>query len=202
MFERFSDRARRVVVLAQEEAKELDHGYIGTEHILLGLIGEEEGRASVVIREAGIDLDGARSEVLRIVGRGDGPAAEHIPFTPRAKKVLELALREALVLGHNYIGTGHILLGLIRDGEGVAVEVLAESGLGLPLFRERMIDVLRTTPAEAGEPSAPHPQAPPFAGPGLIQRLERLQRGLDRIERRLDAMGAPADPSPPREESD
>jgi hypothetical protein len=120
MFERFTDRARRVVVLAQEEAKMLNHNYIGTEHILLGLIHEGEGVAAKALESLGISLDAVREQVQDIIGQGQQQPTGHIPFTPRAKKVLELSLREALQLGHNYIGTEHILLGLIREGEGVA----------------------------------------------------------------------------------
>ena len=121
MFERFTDRARRVVVLAQDEARMLDHNYVGTEHILLGLIHEGEGVAAKALESLGISLDAVRQQVEEIIGRGQQQAPSgHIPFTPRAKKVLELSLREALQLGHTYIGTEHILLGLIREGDGVA----------------------------------------------------------------------------------
>ncbi len=128
MFERFTDRARRVVVLAQEEARMLNHNYIGTEHILLGLIHEGEGVAAKALESLGISLDAVREQVQDIIGQGQQPPTGHIPFTPRAKKVLELSLREALQLGHNYIGTEHILLGLIREGEGVAAQVLVKLG--------------------------------------------------------------------------
>ena len=127
MFERFTDRARRVVVLAQEEARLLNHNYIGTEHILLGLIHEGEGVAAKALESLGISLEAVRSQVEEIIGQGGSSPSGHIPFTPRAKKVLELSLREALQLGHNYIGTEHILLGLIREGEGVAAQVLVEA---------------------------------------------------------------------------
>ena len=128
MFERFTDRARRVVVLAQEEARLLNHNYIGTEHILLGLIHEGEGVAAKALESLGISLEAVRSQVEEIIGQGSSSPSGHIPFTPRAKKVLELSLREALQLGHNYIGTEHILLGLIREGEGVAAQVLVKLG--------------------------------------------------------------------------
>ncbi|WP_285780655.1 Clp protease N-terminal domain-containing protein, partial [Microtetraspora sp. NBRC 13810] len=120
MFERFTDRARRVVVLAQEEARLLGHDRIGTEHFLLGLVGEGEGVAAQAVLGPGVDLAAVRREVEELTGRGRAAPSGHVPFTPRAKKVLELSLREALQLGHNYIGTEHILLGLIREGEGVA----------------------------------------------------------------------------------
>ena len=132
MFERFTDRARRVVVLAQEEARHLDHNYIGTEHILLGLIHEREGVAAQSLEALGISLEGVRAQVVEIVGHGSDAPSGHIPFTPRAKKVLELSLREALSLGHNYIGTEHILLGLIREGGGVAAQVLVKLGATSP----------------------------------------------------------------------
>ncbi len=128
MFERFTDRARRVVVLAQEEARMLNHNYIGTEHILLGLIHEGEGVAAKALESLGISLESVREQVQEIIGQGQQAPSGHIPFTPRAKKVLELSLREALQLGHNYIGTEHILLGLIREGEGVAAQVLNKLG--------------------------------------------------------------------------
>ncbi|GAA2533322.1 ATP-dependent Clp protease ATP-binding subunit [Microbacterium mitrae] len=142
MFERFTDRARRVVVLAQEEAKMLNHNYIGTEHILLGLIHEGEGVAAKALESLGISLDAVREQVQDIIGRGQQQPTGHIPFTPRAKKVLELSLREALQLGHNYIGTEHILLGLIREGEGVAAQVLVKLGADLNKVRQQVIQLL------------------------------------------------------------
>ncbi|OFM55168.1 NDP-hexose 4-ketoreductase [Corynebacterium sp. HMSC058E07] len=142
MFERFTDRARRVVVLAQEEARALNHNYIGTEHILLGLIQEGEGVAAKALESMGISLDAVRTEVKDIIGTGGHPPSGYIPFTPRAKKVLELALREALQLGHKYIGTEHILLGLIREGEGVAAQVLVKLGADLSRVRQQVIQLL------------------------------------------------------------
>ena len=142
MFERFTDRARRVVVLAQEEARLLNHNYIGTEHILLGLIHEGEGVAAKALESLGISLEGVRSQVEEIIGQGGSSPSGHIPFTPRAKKVLELSLREALQLGHNYIGTEHILLGLIREGEGVAAQVLVKLGADLSRVRQQVIQLL------------------------------------------------------------
>ena len=142
MFERFTDRARRVVVLAQEEAKMLNHNYIGTEHILLGLIHEGEGVAAKALESLGISLDAVREQVQDIIGQGQQQPTGHIPFTPRAKKVLELSLREALQLGHNYIGTEHILLGLIREGEGVAAQVLVKLGADLNRVRQQVIQLL------------------------------------------------------------
>jgi len=142
MFERFTDRARRVVVLAQEEAKMLNHNYIGTEHILLGLIHEGEGVAAKALESLGVSLDAVRERVQDIIGQGQQQPTGHIPFTPRAKKVLELSLREALQLGHNYIGTEHILLGLIREGEGVAAQVLVQLGADLNKVRQQVIQLL------------------------------------------------------------
>ena len=142
MFERFTDRARRVVVLAQEEARMLNHNYIGTEHILLGLIHEGEGVAAKALESLGISLDAVRQQVEEIIGQGQQAPSGHIPFTPRAKKVLELSLREALQLGHNYIGTEHILLGLIREGEGVAAQVLVKLGADLNKVKQQVIQLL------------------------------------------------------------
>src|SRR5437773_6859833 len=157
MFERFTDRARRVVVLAQEEARMLNHNYIGTEHILLGLIHEGEGVAAKALESLGISLDAVRQQVEEIIGQGQQAPSGHIPFTPRAKKVLELSLREALQLGHNYIGTEHILLGLIREGEGVAAQVLVKLGADLNRVRQQVIQLLHgyqgKEPAAAGAPS-------------------------------------------------
>src|SRR5881398_2238188 len=156
MFERFTDRARRVVVLAQEEARMLSHNYIGTEHILLGLIHEGDGIAAKALESLGISLEGVRSQVEEIIGQGQQAPSGHIPFTPRAKKVLELSLREALQLGHNYIGTEHILLGLIREGEGVAAQVLVKLGADLNRVRQQVIQLLSgyqgKEPAAAGAP--------------------------------------------------
>ena len=142
MFERFTDRARRVVVLAQEEARLLNHNYIGTEHILLGLIHEGEGVASKALEGLGISLESVREQVQEIIGQGQQAPSGHIPFTPRAKKVLELSLREALQLGHNYIGTEHILLGLIREGEGVAAQVLVKLGADLGSVRQQVLQLI------------------------------------------------------------
>ena len=156
MFERFTDRARRVVVLAQEEARMLNHNYIGTEHILLGLIHEGEGVAAKALESLSISLGAVREQVQEIIGQGQQAPSGHIPFTPRAKKVLELSLREALQLGHNYIGTEHILLGLIREGEGVAAQVLVKLGADLNRVRQQVIQLLSgyqgKEPATAGGP--------------------------------------------------
>jgi ATP-dependent Clp protease ATP-binding subunit ClpC len=143
MFERFTDRARRVVVLAQDEARMLSHNYIGTEHILLGLVHEGDGVAAQALKAMGISLASVRQQVEEIIGHGHDTPSGHIPFTPRAKKVLELSLREALQIGHNYIGTEHILLGLIREGNGVAAQVLTRLGADLDRVRHEVLQQLR-----------------------------------------------------------
>jgi hypothetical protein len=186
MFERFTDRARRVVVLAQEEARMLNHDYVGTEHVLLALIREGEGVAAKALASLGISLEAVRQQVEEIIGRGPQAPSGQIPFTPRVKKVLELSLREAHQLGHNYIGTEHILLGLIREGEGVAAQVLVRLGADLNRVRQQVIQLLHgdqgKEPAEAG--------APPLGRPGREQRM-LLSQLLDRVtamESRLSAI--------------
>jgi ATP-dependent Clp protease ATP-binding subunit ClpA len=193
VFERFTDRARRVVVLAQEEARRLSHNYIGTEHILLGLIGEEDGAAGQVLQSFDIGGEQVRNDVEEIIGRGGEPPGGYIPFTPQAKKVLELSLREALNLHHTYIGTEHILLGLIREGGGVAAQVLVNRGARLEAVRAQVIALT----GRRG-PDRPPTTEEGFHGLGssLSARLERIQKSLDRIERRLDALEQPPDPIP------
>ena len=189
MFERFTERARQVVVLAQEEARTLKHNYIGTEHILLGLLREEEGLAARVLEGLEITVEEVRAQVIRIVGSGEEVTSGQIPFTPRAKKVLELALREALSLGHNYIGTEHILLGLVRENEGVAARILADFDADSEKIRNEIIRMLsgpgrrqqgqatrperRQEVEQAARPVRPQPhqarrrgQARPRRGPG------------------------------------
>jgi ATP-dependent Clp protease ATP-binding subunit ClpA len=184
MFERFTDRARRVVVLAQEEARMLNHNYIGTEHILLGLIHEGEGVAAKALESLGISLEAVRQQVEEIIGQGQQAPSGHIPFTPRAKKVLELALREALQLGHNYIGTEHILLGLIREGEGVAAQVLVRLGADLIRVRQQVIQLLHGRHSE--EPETTHPELWPRPVGGRERRLPAaLQARVTAIESRL-----------------
>jgi len=155
MFERFTDRARRVVILAQEEAKLLNHNYVGTEHIVLGLIHEGEGVAAQALLSLGVSLDGARDQVLDIIGKGQQEVDGQIPFTPRVKKALELAFREALQLGHTYIGTEHILLGVIREGEGIGAQVLVHLGADLPRTRQKVIELLRGDAIEAPPTAIP-----------------------------------------------
>ena len=198
MFERFTDRARRVVVLAQEEARLLNHSYIGTEHILLGLIHEGEGVAAKALESLGISLEAVRSQVEEIIGQGGSSPSGHIPFTPRAKKVLELSLREALQLGHNYIGTEHILLGLIREGEGVAAQVLVKLGADLSRVRQQVIQLLSGYQGGAGQGRAAGRAAVGAAGgaarprrpgdKGNSQILDQFGRNLTQLarEKKLD----------------
>jgi ATP-dependent Clp protease ATP-binding subunit ClpA len=190
MFERFTARARHAVVLAQEEARRLKHNYIGTEHILLGLLGEPDGLAARALQGFGMSLEDARQEVTAIVGTGSAAPSGHIPFTPRAKKTLELALREALQLNHNYIGTEHVLLGLIREGEGVAAEVMRQHG-DLLAIRMAVLDLAPVTSAEVtrrrrwlrrgaavgpGEPGEPAEQAVLSATPAADTTLSEAAR--------------------------
>jgi ATP-dependent Clp protease ATP-binding subunit ClpC len=183
MFERFTDRARQVVVLAQEEARMLNHNYIGTEHILLGLIHEGDGIAARSLESLGISLEAVRQQVEEIIGRGQQAPSGHIPFTPRAKKVLELSLRESLQLGHNYIGTEHILLGLLREGDGVAAQVLVRLGADLNRVLRQVIQLLHGYQGQdAGS-----------AGSGLGERAravlpEEALAWFDALDRRLTAL--------------
>ena len=182
MFERFTDRARRVVVLAQEEAKMLNHNYIGTEHILLGLIHEGEGVAAKALESLNISLDAVREQVQDIIGQGQQQPTGHIPFTPRAKKVLELSLREALQLGHNYIGTEHILLGLIREGEGVAAQVLVKLGADLNRVRQQVIQLLSGFQGKEQVSAGVKEEAQSQAGGGS-QVLDQFGRNLTQAAR-------------------
>ena len=182
MFERFTERARRVVVLAQDEARMLDHGHIGTEHILLGLVHEGHGVAAKVLESLGINLAVVRQQVEEIIGRGQQQRPPgHIPFTPRAKKVLELSLREALQLGHTYIGTEHILLGLIREGEGVAAQVLIGLGVDLNRAQQQVIQLV-TGRAEPEDTAA--------TTDDLRAQLASVAARLAAIERRLRDVAA------------
>nr|PZN32574.1 MAG: NDP-hexose 4-ketoreductase [Actinomycetota bacterium] len=186
MFERFTDRARRVVVLAQEEARYLNHNYIGTEHILLGLLNEGEGIAAHALEQLDIDLASVREEVVKIIGQGQQSPPGHIPFTPRAKKVLELSLREALQLGHNYIGTEHILLGLIREGEGVAAQVLQSLGAELQKVRQTVIQLLSGPAGSEEQPpkSASSSSSPPReSAPAGSTILDQFGRNLTQAAR-------------------
>ncbi len=179
MFERFTDRARRVVVLAQEEARMLSHNYIGTEHILLGLIHEGEGVAAKALESLDISLEAVRGQVEDIIGQGQQAPSGHIPFTPRAKKVLELSLREALQLGHNYIGTEHILLGLIREGEGVAAQVLVKLGADLNRVRQQVITLVSGFQGKEAEQAG----APSESAPSTSAVLDQFGRNLTQAAR-------------------
>ena len=184
MFERFTDRARRVVVLAQEEARLLNHSYIGTEHILLGLIHEGEGVAAKALEALNISLEAVRAQVEEIIGQGGSSPSGHIPFTPRAKKVLELSLREALQLGHNYIGTEHILLGLIREGEGVAAQVLVKLGADLSRVRQQVIQLLSGYEGAGGEGKGePVGAKETSSEKGGSQILDQFGRNLTQLAR-------------------
>jgi ATP-dependent Clp protease ATP-binding subunit ClpA len=172
LFERFTERARQVVVLAQDEARALKHNYIGTEHILLGLLREEEGLAARVLESLDITVEEVRAQVARIVGQGDEVTTGQIPFTPRAKKVLELALREALSLGHNYIGTEHILLGLVRENEGVAARILLDFDADAEKIRNEVVHMLsgpgRSPSTRYEAPARPIP-------PALVEGIETVR---------------------------
>jgi len=195
LFERFTDRARRVVVMAQEEARKMNHKYIGTEHLLLGLLAEGEGVAAKSLGSIGIDLNSTRETVIETVGVGQQAPTGHIPFTPRAKKVLELALREALQLGHNYIGTEHILLGLIREGEGVAAQVLGQAEAGLQKIRQTVLTELSGSGGEGGR--AKGQSSPQAARTGAGRESHRSGSSiLDQFGRNLTqaARGKELDP--------
>jgi ATP-dependent Clp protease ATP-binding subunit ClpC len=183
MFERFTDRARRVVVLAQEEARMLNHNYIGTEHLLLGLIHEGQGVAARALESLGVSLEAVRAQVEQIIGQGQEAPSGHIPFTPRAKKVLELSLRESRQLGHDYIGTEHLLLGLLREGEGVAAQVLVRLGADLNRVREQVIEMLH---GHRGEEAAGSAAGGRDAGlpPRIAANLEAIGSRLSAVEQR------------------
>ena len=184
MFERFTDRARRVVVLAQEEARLLNHNYIGTEHLLLGLIHEGEGLAAKALESLGVTLDQVRSQVEDMIGVGTATPQGHIPFTPRAKKVLELSLREALQLGHNYIGTEHILLGLLREGEGVAAQVLMKIGLDMQKVRQTVLQLMQGYQGQQGEGKAVRRSAERIARPRPVRPQPHPARSAEQARPR------------------
>jgi ATP-dependent Clp protease ATP-binding subunit ClpA len=199
MFERFTDQARRVVVLAQEEARMLGHGYIGTEHILLGLLSEGEGQAAQALAALEISLEAAREQVAEIIGEGTGQPAGHIPFTPRTKKVLELSLREAQRLGDGYIGTEHILLGLLLEGEGVAAQVLERLGATRGKVVAQLQITARSGPGEelrrvsAGRMMGPRPPVERLASlREVMSRLDEITERLTAIENLLAEMRDPA----------
>jgi len=184
VFERFTDRARRVVVLAQSEARMLNHEYIGTEHILLGLLAEGQGVAAKALEALGIPLEDVRQHVKEIIGEGRSAPTGHIPFTPRAKKVMELSLREALHLKHNYIGTEHLLLGLIREGEGVGSQVLEKMGADLEIVRKAVLQLL------SGYTGTPEEEAP---APGRGPLCARCRQPLEETAAYRDLEITPAE---------
>jgi ATP-dependent Clp protease ATP-binding subunit ClpC len=199
MFERFSTRARRAVVLAQEESRLLNHDYIGTEHILLGLLAEQAGVAARVLSSLDITLGAARDQVREMIGEGTHEASGHIPFTPRAKKVLELSLREAMRLRSEIIGTEHLLLGLIAEGDGVGAQILERLGASADVVREKVVELARAEPegvsAEAASPEdpieRPLPRAFSSSSRSLHVRVEALREFrdlLESIDRRLSAI--------------
>jgi ATP-dependent Clp protease ATP-binding subunit ClpC len=202
MFERFSPRARHAVVLAQEEARILNHNYIGTEHILLGLLAEREGVAARVLSSLDISLGAARDQVREIIGEGTQELSGHIPFTPRAKKVLELSLREAMGLRSEIIGTEHLLLGLIAEGDGVGAQILERLGASADVVREKVVELARaepdTAPAEAvaaeatsAEDPVERPTRTAFASRTMQIRIEAIREVrdlLESIDRRLSAI--------------
>lgn len=197
MFERFTSQSRRVVVLAQEEARELNHGWIGTEHLLMGLLAENQGAAARVLASADITLEAVRREVEALIGRGEQPPSGHIPFTPRAKKCLELSLREALQRGDNYIGTGHLLLALMRERDGAAVKVLEKLGANLSQLRERVMLELEDQPEEQDLPGEPVQLRfrPRDEGPGMVANLQAEIVRLRALLREHDIdPGQPGDP--------
>jgi ATP-dependent Clp protease ATP-binding subunit ClpC len=188
MFERFTDRARRVVVLAQEESRLLGHNYIGTEHLLLGLLAEQEGVAARALRSLGITLDAAREQVREIIGPGPQEVRGHIPFTPRAKKILELSLREALKLGSEVISTEHLLLGLVDEGAGVGAQILERLGAPAPAVREAVIILAEAEPEVT--PARPEAGVRSFAQSVRlpIEALAEFKELIASIDRRLAAI--------------
>ena len=196
MFERFTEKAIKVIMLAQEEARRLGHNFVGTEQILLGLIGEGTGIGPKVLKSMGVNLKDARVEVEKIIGRGSGFVAVEIPFTPRAKRVLELSLEEARQLGHNYIGTEHLLLGLIREGEGVAARVLENLSVDLSKVRSQIIRSLGENTEVASGSNAPRSKTPTLEefGKNLTQkategRLDPVVGRAKEIERVIQILG-------------
>jgi ATP-dependent Clp protease ATP-binding subunit ClpA len=220
MFERFTARSRRAIVLAQEEARQLNHNYIGTEHLLLGLLADPEGDAARTLQSLNITLEAAREQVRDIIGEGVAPQSGHIPFTPRAKKVLELSLREALTLRSQSIGSVHLLLGLVAEGEGAGVTIIERLGASLTAVRERAVELAGSEPdpapglTEASLPAAPLQRPRPrlrVEGLGAVQdTLIKIEQRLARIEKHLGiapdvpegtaASGSPSESGEPSED--
>ncbi len=196
MFERFTDAARRVIVLAQEESRLLNHNYIGTEHLLLGLLREADGAAGQVLTSFGITVEGAQAQVAETTPPGASAPAGHIPFNSRAKAMLELSLREALGLGHRYIGTEHLLLGLIREGEGVAHQIMARHGAVPEEARRRVLEVIASGEfAPPPEPSrSDEPVLSPEAFRGLQRENEMMRQELERLREQVRRLGGEPDP--------
>jgi ATP-dependent Clp protease ATP-binding subunit ClpC len=181
MFERMTDRGRRTIVLAQEEAKGLNHSYIGTEHLLLGLLHEGQGVAAQALGSLGVMLDAVRDQVVENVGRGQVQPQGHIPFTPRSKKVLELSLREALQLGHNYVGTEHILLGLIREGKGVAMTIIGNLGVDPTEMRKAVLGLLVNVPTAEVVTETVVPTRKPDVMKSILAELAGIRQALERL---------------------
>jgi ATP-dependent Clp protease ATP-binding subunit ClpC len=205
MFERFTPRARRVIVLAQEEARLLSHNHIGTEHILLGLLAEREGVAARALASLNVTLEAAREQVREMIGQGPAEPRGHMPFTPRAKKVLELSLREAMNLGSDTIGTGHLLLGLLAEPDGVGAQILVRLDAIPPAVREKVIELAGVQPEPgSGDDPAEAPALPRSRQRAMQIRIEALvefrdllesiDRRLSRIERHLGIVGEEGDP--------
>ena len=192
MFERFTDRGRRVVVLAQEEARMLDHNYRGTEHLLLGLLRESGGVAAKALQSLGIGLEAVRHQVVEIIGEGHQAPSGHIPFTPRVKKVLELSLREAQLLGHGYVSTGHLLLGLLREGDGVAVQVLVRLDANLNLVRQQVIGLLHGSGQQETDEGLGHGRRPSIRvyDAAALAQIDALTSELGRANAELDRLRA------------
>jgi ATP-dependent Clp protease ATP-binding subunit ClpC len=192
MFERFTDRGRRVVVLAQEEARMLNHNYLGTEHLLLGLLRESGGVAAKALQSLGIGLEAVRHQVVEIIGEGHQAPSGHIPFTPRVKKVLELSLREAQLLGHDYVSTGHLLLGLLREGDGVAVQVLVRLDANLNLVRQQVIGLLHGSGQQETDEGLGHGRRPSIRvyDAAALAQIDALTSELGRANAELDRLRA------------
>lgn len=180
MFNQFSDRARRVVVLAQEEARLLHHNYIGTEHLLLGLIREHDGVAAHALEDVGVSLEAVRSKIKQLIGVGAREPDAHIPFTPRSKRLLELSLYEAKELGDSEIGTEHLLLGLVEEGEGVAAQILNGMDAGAGRVRSRILEI-RGSNAESATPAVKSV----YGASSMARRIEALERRVTELEQRL-----------------
>jgi len=201
MFERFTDRARRVIVMAQQEARLLSHSYIGTEHLLLGLLADGGGTAAQALESLGVTLEAAREQVREMVGEGQQPQQGHIPFTPRAKRVLELSLREALNLGDDHIGTEHLLLGLLAEADDVGAQIVARLGASPRAVREKVIELTGAVPDPAALEMRSWTRSARIRGVPLSdvrELLASVDRRLSAIERHLGIAAAPDEPEDPR----